>query len=88
MNAEPGFVDWRLFKDVADVSFFKEHVAVGQDYYCGGDYYDQCFNAFCVLSHGDFFLHEIYEQVEDYACEHAASVFDVNPCRDESHRYY
>ena len=88
MNADLGFFFWwkqGLFKDVADVPLFKEHVAVGQDYECGCDNDDYGFNAFGVLRHGDFFLHEVYEQVEDNACKHAASVLDINPCRDESH---
>lgn len=44
---------------------FKEHVAVGQNYDCGGNNNGNCFYAFCVLGHGNFFLHEVYEQVED-----------------------
>ena len=70
------------------VALFKEHVAVGQNYDCSGDNYDNCFHAFSILSHGNFLLHKVYEKMEDYACEHASAVFNVNPGCQKSHRYY
>ena len=48
-----------------NMPLFKEHVAVGQDDDCSRNNYDNCFYAFSILSHGNFFLHKIYEQMKE-----------------------
>ena len=47
-----------------DMSFFEEHIAVWQNYNRCCNNYDKSFNTLCSLSHRNFFLHEIYKQME------------------------
>ena len=77
-----------LFQNVADVALFKEHIFVCKHYDCSGDYYNKGFYALCCLGHGNFFLHKVYEQVEDNTCKYASAVFYVNPGGNKAHWCY
>ena len=53
---------------------------------CHCDYYNR-FYTFCLGSHCNLFLHEIYKQMIDHACEYRSVACQVYPCDDEAERY-
>ena len=65
---------------------FKEHLLVGQHDDRRGDGHDDGFHAFGLRGHGDLFLHEVHEEVEDHTGQDGPVADQVNPGDDESQR--
>ena len=43
------------------------------------------FHTLCLRRHRDFFLHEVYKQMENHAGQNGAVADQIHPCDDISH---